>query len=534
MTRGNRRVSRTFLADSAGNRRVSRAFLADSAGKRQIRLAFLADSTGQRKVYLAFLAVSGVLCILYLLLFRPVTWETQGDYPDYLDLARQIFHLPGASSEDLGHRSPLYSVLMGLFILLFGEGHYLVPLVVFQYFLVFLSSILVYKIILLLSGRDYVAFAAGLAGILNLATVFFGYTILSETLALFLFTLSAWLLLRYVHSGGNKVITAAGLATGLLILSRFNMMGLPVVIIILLILFFIIRQPRHGFKNSVTGLSLFVAGMAFVLSLWVLRNYLETGRYELIPRHHMGARWAVQATISPSDSVSQEYRPVHDIFIRTREVLLEAEQARVYRKSSLMEYGFIRRMNNNLRPQVSGYLMYRDSEQDLLSYYRLDDTPEGILVLNEKLKPFYSQIAGQHRQELRRFRFYSLLYTFKHISPTLPGGERLNLNRLPSPLLQAYKLLFIVSLVFVYAGSVVHMIWMLLRRERLVSGLKWFVLYGLIWYFPVVNWYASVLGDANRFRYPADMILLGLLVTFLSFPVRGRRKLPPAEAETTQ
>jgi len=236
---------------------------------------------------------------------------------------------------------------------------------------------------------------------------------------LFLFTLSSWLLLRYVHSGGNKVITAAGLVTGLLILSRFNMMGLPVVIIVLLILYFVIRQPGPGFREIVTGLALFVAGLAFVLSLWALRNYLETGRYVVVPRHHMGARWAVPATISPSDSVSPEYRPVHEIFLRTREVLLEAEQARVYRMSSLMEYGFIRKMNNNIRPQVSGYLMYSDSEPDLLGYYGLDDTPEGILLLNEMLKPFYSQIAGQHREELRRFRIYSLLNTYELIA-----GER--------------------------------------------------------------------------------------------------------------
>ena len=192
---------------------------------------------------------------------------------------------------------------MGLFILLFGEGHYLVPLVVFQYILVFFSSVLVYKIILLLSGRDKVAFAAGVAGIVNLATIFFGYTILSETLALFLFTLSSWLLLRYVHSGGNKVITAAGLVTGLLILSRFNMMGLPVVIIVLLILYFVIGN-RIPFREIVTGLALFVAGLAFVLSLWALRNYRRRGDMWWCPGI-IWVPWAVPATISPSDSVSR-------------------------------------------------------------------------------------------------------------------------------------------------------------------------------------------------------------------------------------
>jgi hypothetical protein len=184
-----------------------------------------------------------------------------------------------------------------------------------------------------------------------------------------------------------------------------------------------------------------------------------------------------------------------------------------------------------MRPQVSGYLMYRDSERELLSHYGLDDTPGDILVLNEKLKPYYGQIAAQHGKELGRFRIYSLLYTFKHISPTLPGEGKMNLNRLPSPMLQGYKLLFILAMALAYAGSVVHMIYMLFRRERLQGGLKWFVLYGLIWYFPVVNWYASVLGDANRFRYPADLVLIGLAVSYLFLAVERIRKTRTAEAE---
>ena len=66
-----------------------------------------------------------------------------------------------------------------------------------------------------------------------------------------------------------------------------------------------------------------------------------------------------------------------------------------------------------------------------------------------------------------------------------------------------------------------------------MNGLKWFILYGLIWYFPVVNWYASVLGDANRFRYPADMILLGILVSYLAFLTQGRKKRLQAETKST-
>ena len=468
-----------------------------------------------RTLFRVFIFAGGALCLFYAIIFRPITFEGQGDYPAYLDLARQIFHLPGATENDLSHRSPLYSLLMGLFILLFGEAHYTVPLVLFQYGLVFLSSLLVYRIVLMLIGRDTAAFIAAFAGIVNLATIFFGYMILSETLALFLFTLLVWLLFYYVNGAGRMVIITAGLVTGLLILARFNMLGLPVVILVLLTIFFIFGKPRCGIRKIAVDLSLFVIGLCFVLNGWAFRNYLEYGRYELLPRHHLGVRWAIPATISPSDTVSSEYQPVLDIFLQTRGELIEKERSRVNRQSSLLENDFVRKVNDSFRPSVSGYLMYRDSEEELLRHYELAKNQEGLRLLNEKLKPFYGQIAAQHKSEISRFRIYSLLYTFKHISPTIAGEERLNLNKVPSPLLKAYKMLFIAVALFVYLASLLHTIYMLMRRKRIRAGLQWLMIYGLIWYFPVVNWYANVLGDANRFRYPADMLLAGLFVSYL-------------------
>lgn len=478
--------------------------------------------TGNRLTYRVFLVASGTLCLSYAFLFKPVTIESQGDFPAYLDLARQIFHLPGASDADLSHRSPLFSAIMGVFMVLFGDSSYLVPLMFLQYFLVFLSSLFIFKIVLSLTARKPAAFIAGMAGIFNLATVFFGYMILSETLALFLFTLTVWLLLKYFSNGERVLIVFTGVAAGLLILARFNMMALPAVILALMPAIYLLRKDKPAAGRLLTDLFLFAGAIAFVLNLWAFRNYLETDRYELIPSHHLGTRWAVPATISPSDRVTDEYVPVLSIFLATRERLLAVENDRVYRKSSLLENDFLSRINNRYRPPVSGYLMYRDSEQELLNFYKFDKTPQGIRDLNMKLKPFYSQIADQNKKELRRLRVYSLLYTFKHISPTLAGSEKLNLNRLPSPLLKAYKILFIAVIVMTYMGSVIHMVYLLMKRDRLTAGLHWFMVYGLIWYFPVINWYANVLGDANRFRYPADMLLAGLFVSYL-FLLSGRK-----------
>jgi 4-amino-4-deoxy-L-arabinose transferase-like glycosyltransferase len=466
--------------------------------------------------FAVFVFLSGTLCLLYCLTFRPITYEARGDFPAYIDLARQIYHLPGAPSTDLSHRSPLYSVILGLFVLVFGDTRYLVAMMVFQYVLIFLSSLLIYRIISQLTGNRYAAFIAGIAGVINLTTIFFGFMIISETLALFLFTAMTWLLIRYYHRNKPGIAVMAGLVTGLLVLARYNMIGLPAVIAVLLVTMFITRKNRAGLSAALRDISIYILGVIVVVNIWAFRNYLTYGRYELIPKHHRGQRWAVPATINPGDTVSSEFKEVLKIFLETREKLLASTGSTHYRKSSLLEYGLIERINNYFRPAVSGYLLYRDSEEELLNYYHLEKSSEGIRTLNVKLKPFYNEIAEQNKKDLRRFRVYSFLYSFKHISPTLPGDKPVNLNRLPSVILKSYKILFILLVVLTYLGSVVHIIYMLTRKGEIRNGFQWVILYGLIWYFPAVNWYANVLGDANRFRYPADMLIIGLFIALIT------------------
>ncbi len=462
-----------------------------------------------------FALISGAVCLAYCLLFRPISHEAQGDFPAYLDLARQIFNMPGATDTDLSHRSPLYSIILGLFLLVFGEPHYLKALEVFQYVLVFSSSILIFRITERLTGSGLAALAAGLTGLLNLTVIFFGFMILSETLALFLFTLMAWLLLRHYRDGSPWMVMFAGLTAGMLILTRFNMIGIPVVVVALLIVTAAVDGRRVSLPRVFGSISLFIAGVVFTTGLWALRNYIIFDRFELIPKHHTGQRWAVPATIDESNTVSVEYSRVHEIFLNTRQELLEKERSKVYRKSSLLEHGLIRRINDSFRPEVSGYFMYRDAEEELLAWYGLEKNPESIRKLNEKLMPYYEEIALQNRSKINRLRVYSFLYSFKHISPTLPMEEPVNLNVLPSFILKAFKILFILMVVLTYSGSVVHIIWMISRRGRLREALPWLIMYGLIWYFPLANTYANVLGDANRFRYPADILITGLFISLI-------------------
>jgi 4-amino-4-deoxy-L-arabinose transferase-like glycosyltransferase len=467
-----------------------------------------------------FIVVSGVLCLFYTLLFHPVTYQAQGDYPAYINLAKQIFNIPGAATTDLSHRSPLYSVVLGLFILIFGESGHLYPLMIFQYFLIFVTSILIYKIFKLLTSDRIIAFIAGIAGVLNLTTVFFGYMMLSETLTLFLFTWAVWKILHYYNMQKIYSLIIAGILTGLVVLARFNTLGLPVVIIIGLIIVHFVRNRESGINKLVKEITVFAISTLAILNLWAFYNYTEKGLYELLPKYHVGQRWAVPASINKENKTGDDYDEVLAIFLKTREELLLNASRRTMRKGSLLSNNLIRKVNDFFRPEVSGYFMYRDSEQELLDYYGLDNTPENIRILNEKLKPFYRIIAEQNRRELNRFRIYSFIYSFKHISPVLPYESTVSLNILPAFVLKLYKLAFIFVCVVAFAGSIIHCSYIISGREKLKSGIYWIILYSLIWYFPLVNWYASVLGDANRFRFPADAVILGIFICYCSFIYR--------------
>jgi hypothetical protein len=464
-----------------------------------------------------FIALSGVLCLFYILLFQPVTYEAQGDYPAYINLAKQIYNMPGAAGTDLSHRSPLYSIVIGLFILIFGESSHLYPLMIFQYFLIFITVILIYNIFNLLTSDRIIAFIAGIAGVLNLTTIFFGYMMLSETLTLFLFTWAVWKILQYYNMQKVYNLVIAGILSSFVILARFNTLGLPIVIIIGLVIVHFVRNKESGTYKLIKEITVFAVSAFAVLNLWALYNYKEKGLYELLPKYHVGQRWAVPATINKENKTGNDYDEVLAIFLKTREKLLLNASRGTIRKGSLLSNNLIRKVNDFFRPEVSGYFMYRDSEQELLDYYGLDNTPEDIRILNEKLKPFYRILAEQNRTELNRLRIYSFIYSFKHISPVLPSDSTVNLNILPAFVLKLYKLAFIFICVVAFTGSIIHCSYIISGREKLKSGIYWIILYSFIWYFPLVNWYASVLGDANRFRFPADAIILGIFICYCSF-----------------
>lgn len=155
------------------------------------------------------------------------------------------------------------------------------------------------------------------------------------------------------------------------------------------------------------------------------------------------------------------------------------------------------------------------SEKELLIHYNLPDNSDGINQLGLKLTPFYKEIAVQNSSELFKLKIYSFLYSFKSISPVLPGNDNINLNKLPAKMFIIYKIGLIFIMFIVFAISIIHIIKIFVTKN-IKNNFFWIAVYGLIWYFPLVNFYANVMNDANRFRYPVESVVLGLFLIVLA------------------
>jgi len=176
-------------------------------------------------------------------------------------------------------RSPGYSFFLAPFSFLFDS---FIPVVFVQFFLVIVSSLLVYEM-----GRrlfsEKAGFVAALVFGLNPAIIFYVSTILSDILFVFLFLLSIYLLFFRFHASLPRLYLAAffGMATlGYAILVRPA--GLYSVGIIFP--FVLWHYTRHiGIKRAV--LIIFFSAIVFASALlpWYLRNYYHSGSMTLSP-----------------------------------------------------------------------------------------------------------------------------------------------------------------------------------------------------------------------------------------------------------
>ena len=401
------------------------------------------------KTYRIFTISSFLYCLLMALVFQPISWQAQGDAPAYIELAKQFLNI-STDPIDLSGRQPLYSLIIAPFIYFFNEEDFLYPLMYLQFFMVFISSLVIYQTFNKLHFYRYLALISACLYLMSLSTLYYAFSILSETLSLLIFVLIAYMLT--INSNRNNLFLwiVLGLLNGLMVLARFNTIGLPFVVLVCLLL---IHYRIYGISKIVKlskSLLCYSLGVFVILNSWSLYNYYTNGFYGVIPSQHKGQRWAVPATITKKNSVSAENQHLLNIYIKARETYLENKPSEKIKKSSLLEYKLIRRIVDVMEPAVNGYRIYKLAEPELLKYYHLDYTSQNVATVGKKLVPFYDEIAKQNKKELFRLRIYSLFQTFRASGNTLPLKEKINLNILPGFIFKIFKVLMFISFSYLY------------------------------------------------------------------------------------
>lgn len=466
------------------------------------------------KVFRTFAIAAFFYCLLCAAIFKPITWQAKGDAGAYIELSKQFL---GISNEfkDFSNRQPLYSFLIAPFILVFGEDTFLYPVMWLQFLIIFLSALIVYALFKKLNLFKFLPVLSGSAYLLNLSTLFYGYNILSETLALFIFVSIVYVLLLLEDNSKTHLLMVLGLLNGLMVLARYNTMGIPLITMICLLL---IHFRNHGAKNhKLLMKSVFCYGISviFILNLWMLYNYYQRGFYGIIQKDHPRFNYVTNSCINENIKVSIENQPILDIFLKAREEILNKQDKIIIKKGSLLEYHFFYDLyfffkGNNI---VRGNKLFGLVRPKLLTYFGLENNSKGISEIGKKLAPFYREIKSQTRGQEMKSRFSALLQTFRASGTTLPVKQAINLNALPGWIFVIYKMIFIFINTFVFVFSfflVVSTFW------RIRSYKNWLLLLVMITilYFPASHFIAITPGDANRFKFPAEPLINGLFIYY--------------------
>jgi hypothetical protein len=334
--------------------------------------------------------------------------------------------------------------------------------------------------------------------------------ILTETLAVFLFMISVYLLICWISRKSDILLLCTGIVVSLLIFARFN--TLPLIFTFFLIILVIpwLRDRRVNLLKSGRDLFWFFLPLIIILNGYSYINYRKNGFYGLFPAGGSPTvtRNAVIATIDGDEIISGHNREVYNLFLEGRESYFGREP--LGRKGSLA----VSAGNEITGRLYSGYQIYLEAFPGLCKYFGIDPlSPEPYL--SEKLEPFYREVISQNRNELWLMRMLSLLNSFRSPSGiVIPGKEIRNLNLLPGWIIIGYKLLALISSFLIFLFSLLYIGRKIVKRVVPDPFLLSLILLFLSFYF--INFIFGTAGDANRFKYPSEPLMIGLGVYCLN------------------
>lgn len=453
----------------------------------------------------AFIIILAVLNLVLALYATPVT--TTGDEGDYITLSKTF--LGEANNVDQQHRAPLYSIIMAGFMLIFKVPVLYKVMVVFQYLLVAVTVWLVYLLFRRLFQRKELAMLVALLFNLSFSTIYHANILLTEILTVFLLVLSTYLLLRTSDNGRLARIMALGGVLGLLSLARFN--TIPLIVTFIVLLGYILFRQKASVKKWVFFMVAFIFSYALIMNLWCLYNYQHHGIYRLFPGSGVGLvhapRNIVIASIRPGNTVSEANKPVLEIFLKAREKFFSIKRTDLKGSFAFLDKKDI------LSGLYSGYPIFLLAIPELQAYFNLSGN-RNESIITSKLAGFFNEIAMQNRGFNWKFRFYSLLSGFRaSVGGTIPPEYgNINLNILPSITFLIYKLIFILISVFVLFDFFIFIISTV--KNKFMPDITLLTMFFIVFSFWGINFLFFTVGDANRFKFPAEPLIIGLFVYY--------------------
>jgi 4-amino-4-deoxy-L-arabinose transferase-like glycosyltransferase len=450
------------------------------------------------------LVLAAVICIFYAIYFTPII---HGDSNAYITLARQ-FSGTDESHYDLSSTSPFYSIVLGLFMKVLGEKASIQFMIYLQFFSIFLISILLYKIFeKLIDNITYLIYLI-LFYLFNLSTIYYGFSILTETLTQFIFVYICYLLIKYIETQNNNwLLLWLGFISAILVLARFNLILLPFFIWLTICTthyyHFRFKNIRFLLKKSFV----YFFPVFLILNVWCYKNYIERGYYFLWAPEHMPSNYVLLPMVDEKTKVSPENQGILRIVLHSKNKLLSKKDE--IRNNSILKYLPVVDVYKKLN---SGFGIFVDAHAELEKYFLLNKSSYSTVFT--KMKPFMNEVSSQNKMNIFFLRVYSFFHSFKWTFNSIPENSKINLNILPSWIILLYKLAYIMAMI-VFMLFTFYFYLKNFVRGTLSKHLIPLVLLILISYFPLMNFIAITYVDANRYKFPSEPLILGMIFYYL-------------------
>jgi 4-amino-4-deoxy-L-arabinose transferase-like glycosyltransferase len=431
----------------------------------------------------------------------PITRE--GDAQDYINMTRYMW------GDDVVmyylRRSPLYPIILSVFIQIFNQDVAIEIIVIMQYLLVALTTWMVYKIFKQVFQINKLAIITALSFNFSFATIYYANIIQTEILTVFIFVLAVLILLRIYKTGKIKGYFILGLILGLLLLARYNTFPLVVTFGVLFSIDLFLK--KCSIKKWTCSIGAYTISFLLVTNMWCIYNYKRYGYYDLFPNSSASfvSRNVIVSSIRSENVVTDENKPILKIFINARNYYYQQNTQLIKGSmAKLDKYEFL----NSL---YDGYSIYRIAVPELMMYYEIDSN-KGTSELSNKLGSFYKEIASQNKSFLWKCRILSLLNSMRASSGGgLPKDYgSINLNILPSFVFILYKIsIFLISCIFLIS-LIFYVIRIIINKFRFDIILL--SLYVVVFSFWFMNVLFITANDANRFKFPSEPLIFGLAI----------------------